>query len=208
MNALAINDQAQQIEQHHAAAHAAADKAIEHAKEAGRLLLEVKAALPHGEFSKWVAERLTVSQRQAQRYMAAAQGKELVRSKTKSDTVSFLTCNEDRSPAKTLAEIFAPEWVPMKGYSYVCATEGGAYWVTESSANPGYFHVSRLYGSEGDDEGGLYDGTRRPVLPVAVEATLKSFALDTPADAPWEVCKGGATERPFGEPEAAKARHW
>ena len=97
MTKLAINDQAQQIEQHHAAAHAAADKAIEHAKEAGRLLLEVKAALPHGEFSKWVAERLTVSQRQAQRYMAAAQGKPLPLRKVaealpapvKNDTVSL-----------------------------------------------------------------------------------------------------------------------
>lgn len=38
----------------HQAAHAAADKAIEHAKEAGRLLIEVKDSLPHGDFTGWV----------------------------------------------------------------------------------------------------------------------------------------------------------
>lgn len=87
---------AAQIQAHHDAAHTAADTAIEHAKEAGRLLLEVKASLPHGAFSKWVADNLTVSQRQAQRYMAAAQGKALsvrqvaaLPEPVKSDTVSL-----------------------------------------------------------------------------------------------------------------------
>lgn len=197
-----ITDQAQQIEAHHAAAHAAADKAIEHAKQAGVLLLEVKASLPHGEFTKWVDVHLTVSQRQAQRYMAAAQGRELVR-KTKSDTVSFLTCNDDKGQSKTLAEIFAPEWVPMKGYSYFCATADGAYWVAESATAPGYFHVSHLYGSDGDDDGGLYDGTRRPIIGVGVEATLKDFGMESPSDSAWELRKGYTLDRPMGEPESS-----
>lgn len=195
MNIIA-DPRAAQIQAHHQAAHAAADKAIEHAKEAGRLLIEVKDSLPHGDFTGWVENHLTVSMRQAQRYMAAAQGRDLVRSKTKSDTVSFLTCSEPKSDSKTLAEIFAPEWVPMKGYGYVCATDTGAYWVIESSDHPGYFHVCRFYG----DDGGIYDGTRRPVAAVAVEATLKSLDLDVPSNSPWDVFKGEAAARPFGEP--------
>lgn len=201
MNIIA-DPRAAQIQAHHQAAHAAADKAIEHAKEAGRLLIEVKDSLPHGDFTGWVENHLTVSMRQAQRYMAAAQGRDLVRSKTKSDTVSFLTCSEPKSDSKTLAEIFAPEWVPMKGYAYVCADPDsrlGSYWVVESSDHPGYFHVSRFHG----DDGGLYDGTRRPVTAVAVEATLKGMAMEAPCDASWDAFRHDGLTRPFGEPEDA-----
>lgn len=52
MNVITTDTRAAQIQAHHDAAHAAADKAIEHAKQAGVLLLEVKASLPHGEFNK------------------------------------------------------------------------------------------------------------------------------------------------------------
>ena len=41
MNIIA-DPRAAQIQAHHQAAHAAADKAIEHAKEAGRLLIEAE----------------------------------------------------------------------------------------------------------------------------------------------------------------------
>lgn len=94
MNHITTDTRAAQIQAHHDAAHNAADKAIEHAKQAGVLLLEVKASLPHGEFTKWVDVHLTVSQRQAQRYIAAAQGKALpvraIAPPVKNDTVSYL----------------------------------------------------------------------------------------------------------------------
>ena len=57
---------------------ASAGEAVEHARKAGELLLEVKNQLPHGQFLQWVKQNITVSLRQAQRYMAAAQGKALV----------------------------------------------------------------------------------------------------------------------------------
>jgi len=63
---------ASEINEHHAIAIAKAGEAVHHAKEAGRLLLEVKAALPHGEFGKWMEQNITVSVRQAQRYIAVA----------------------------------------------------------------------------------------------------------------------------------------
>lgn len=200
-----LSNHAQQIQSHHDAAHAAADSAIAHAKEAGRLLLEVKASLPHGEFTPWIEANLSVGARQAQRYMQAAQGRELVR-KSKSDIVSFLTCSDSsgQSQTKTLAELFAPEWIPMKGYSYVI-NKGDAhtYWVIPSKEHLGFFHISHIYmGPDDSEEKSYYDGTRRPVVGVAVEGALKDFGLDSPADADWEVAKGGEASRPFGEPES------
>lgn len=67
-----------------------AESAVEHAKRAGLLLLKVKQKLPHGLFGEWLDKNSAVSDRQARRYMAAAQGKPLPMRALKSDTVSVL----------------------------------------------------------------------------------------------------------------------
>lgn len=84
------SDIATQINAAHQQAIAHADKAIDFAKQAGDLLLVLKADLRHGEFLPWVENNLDVTPRQAQRYMAAAQGKPLPISAIKYDMVSHL----------------------------------------------------------------------------------------------------------------------
>lgn len=176
------------------AAHADAVKhatsAIDYAKQAGELLLKVKQKLPHGAFGGWLEANVTVSERQARRYMAAAQGKPLPMRTLKSDTVSVLT----DEPPKTLHDYFRPSWIPMKGYTYCCATDTGAYWVVHSKEHPGFFHVSHLT----ED---TYSGTRRPVTGIGVEYMLQGYDLAVPADADWNIRKGYDMSRPFGEPE-------
>lgn len=81
-----IQTYAADINRHHQQAQAHASQAIEHAIEAGRLLLQAKEQLPHGQFLPWLEANCQVSARQAQRYMRAAQGKSLA----KNDTVSYL----------------------------------------------------------------------------------------------------------------------
>jgi hypothetical protein len=83
-------DIATQINAAHQQAIAHADKAIDFAKEAGVLLLDVKAGLSHGEFLPWVRNNLDVTPRQAQRYIATTQGKPKSPSAIKNDTVSHL----------------------------------------------------------------------------------------------------------------------
>ena len=63
------------ITHHHQQACLRAGEAINHAIEAGKLLIAVKQRLPHGEFGNWLEKNIQVTQRQAQRYIAAAQGK-------------------------------------------------------------------------------------------------------------------------------------
>ena len=46
---------------------------IEEAIKAGKRLIEVKAALPHGEFGKWLAAEFGMSERSARNYMSAAE---------------------------------------------------------------------------------------------------------------------------------------
>lgn len=90
MNALSLINCASEINAAHQQAIQHADRAIEFARQAGDLLLKVKADLPHGDFLPWVEANCTVSQRQAQRYMAAAQGKPIPLRAIKNDTVSHL----------------------------------------------------------------------------------------------------------------------
>lgn len=190
-----LDNYADRINEHHEQAHSAAEKAINHAMEAGRLLLEVKAALQHGCFKAWAEDNLTVSLRQAQRYMRVAQGKPNIRTLAtetmevigKSDTVSLLN---DGWPL--------PDWMPTKGVSYSWADEVQAFWVVASDRHDGFFHVSRLY-SSGDDS--FCDCTKRPVRADAVEPTLKHLGCSNPASIDWVSRRGFSLSRPFGEPD-------
>lgn len=78
-----------EINRHHQLARDHADSAVQHAIEAGRLLLHVKTQLMHGEWRAWLAANVDVSERQAQRYMRAVTGRPPSR-RTKNDTVSDL----------------------------------------------------------------------------------------------------------------------
>ncbi len=179
------------INRHHEQACLRAGEAINHAIEAGKLLMRVKARLPHGEFGGWLGRNLDVTDRQARRYMAAAQGKPIpARAIASNRTPVSDLVNE---PPKTLHDYFSPSWIPMKGYTYSCATDDGVFCVAHSKAHPGFFHVSHL-----TEE--TYSGTRRPVAGLTVEYMLQGYGLAVPEDASWEVMKGDM-QRPFGEPE-------
>jgi hypothetical protein len=189
------------INRHHEGALKSANVAINHALEAGKLLLEVKGSLSRGEWLPWLAANVTVSPRQAQRYIAVAQGKPLpVRATAdrygsnaatvtgalppagKNDTVSHLL----ETPARDWTP--RPAFIPLAGHWYWCtgqdgSGEGGMSYVIEpSSAHPGFFFVSHIH--EGGDE---YDCTRRPVGAVWVETNLQMQGLAKPAAATWHI---------------------
>ncbi len=57
------------INEEHRACEVAVGAALTHAMNAGELLVEVKASLPHGAFGPWLAENFTGSDRTARAYM-------------------------------------------------------------------------------------------------------------------------------------------
>lgn len=173
MNEITLTTTASEINREHAMAIAHAGQALDHAKRAGELLLAAKAQLPHGQFSEWVLSNVTVSTRQAQRYMAAAQGKPtplraIMQKETKNDTVSYLP---------------TPLFIPDDGYWYWIAStgEGMDYLIEPSSKNPGYFFVSHING-----DGDTYDCTGRPVPARFVEISLEYFGLTNAANLEWQ----------------------
>lgn len=214
MHAIAL-DTVNEINRLDQLARTAASDAVELARQAGVLLLKVKDQLPHGEFSQWLKANVTVSQRQAQRYMAVAQGKSIsIRALTvKNDTVSLLD-----SPKKTSQD----KWIPEEGYMYFFKDTAGAnYWVTPSIEPAGGYHVCKHYNgerlsskdyflhytilSEIHDEDftcQYYIGTRRPVdVKFGVYSVLHSYGLyDIKGSLLFE-SECDSLHRPFGEPD-------
>lgn len=71
MSALA-SGVAAEITRLHDLAHHHADAAVEHAVQAGRLLLQTRAEVGHGNWLSWLKENVKFTSRTAQRYMNAA----------------------------------------------------------------------------------------------------------------------------------------
>lgn len=96
---------AAEIERHHRLAGEHANAAIEHAVEAGRLLLQVKTQLMHGEWLPWLQANVEVSPRQAQRYIAAFEQRT---KPVKCDIVSHLP--DVTTAALKYQPVKAPRW--------------------------------------------------------------------------------------------------
>ena len=204
---------ASEINGHAEQATAKANEAMHHAIEAGRLLLEVKASLEHGQFGEWLETNVKVSARQAQRYMAAAEGKPTpIRSlSSKYDTVSHLTELPLSSiRTDTFTNWPAPTWTPTPGHWMCATTDDAAWWVVPSLEHPGFFHISKFYQdatAEPDpnqpdwDGASLYAGTKRPARADVVEAMLQHFGMKEPVNAEWSSREKPGLSRPFGEPE-------
>jgi hypothetical protein len=76
----------------HQAAHLAAQTALRDAAECGRLLIEAKALVGHGNWLPWLEQNTTVSARQSQKYMRVAQRWDELEAKTNQS--SHLTLSE------------------------------------------------------------------------------------------------------------------
>ena len=166
---------ADQINSHAEQATSKAGEAVQHAIEAGKLLIEVKASLAHGQFGAWLESNVTVTARQARRYIAAAEGKPSpIRaiSAIKSDTVSVLA--HDDAEAK-------PTWEPIPGHQMMATQGGVTYWVTESLEHRGYFHFTKMFYT------GATEFTAKPCSSVAVEMFLEHFGLKDPAQQAWTI---------------------
>lgn len=172
-------DLAADINRFHELACLRAEEAIDHAKQAGLLLLEAKAALKHGEWLPWLQQNIFVSARQVQRYMQVAQGRALpLRSLVKSDKVSHLEVDAPRSFAGSPDPA---DFVPDAGYCYAVALpDTTVYAVEPSFKHPGFFFVSKM-----DAATDMVEHTRRPVGAAWVETTLRYYGLNHPAATEW-----------------------
>jgi hypothetical protein len=82
---------AAEIKSHHQACLGAGNDALQHAKEAGDLLADLKRrkVVPHGQWSEWVQQACGFSVRSAQRYMQIAENWPKIQEAAKAPRVAF-----------------------------------------------------------------------------------------------------------------------
>lgn len=94
------------INREHQACETTYQHALAHAFEAGRLLLEVKAELRHGEWLPWLQDNVEFSEKQAQRYMQLASHRAELEAANP-------TCVSDLGVAAALKQIAKPRETPV-----------------------------------------------------------------------------------------------
>lgn len=212
---------AAEINQLHEQAFAKAAEAVDFARKAGELLLEVKDHLKHGQFQNWIEAHCSFSVRQSQRYMNAALGKNKPTEGLflKNDTTSHL----EKCSKRSLGIWKDGKWIPERGCVYLFKDDlGSTYWVMPSENDPPQFHICKHYSGKrmptkdmywrytvcGDIDDPdfthqFYVGTRIPLLGESgVAGVLETYGLK---DIKQSLLIGKPTkdrfQRPIGEPE-------
>lgn len=163
-----------EIQTLHSSAQSNARMAVHDAISAGKLLLNLKGRLPHGQFLPYLKKNLNVSIRQCQRYMAAAEGRvplNLSDLTPKCDTVSYYP----------EGEIF----LPIPGRVYMLPNNSGddiLALVECAKGYPDYFFVT-VYG---DADSSASKSTERPLESILVHICLEEFGLQAPKKQKWK----------------------
>ena len=182
---------ASEINHHHQLACLRAGEAVSHAVEAGKLLLAVKATLPHGEFGDWLQSNIRVTPRQAQRYMAAAQGKPTpVRALASNTTpVSFLEVNDGEA---IHIERVLGNWQDLA-------------MIFPHADAPGFFHYAFITGKVG--ENGSCSYTKRAVNAKTITTMVnRDMSMPKLNELDIErVVHPGYSKNPFAEDDFASA---
>ncbi|MBU3582023.1 DUF3102 domain-containing protein [Polynucleobacter sp. AP-Capit-er-40B-B4] len=192
---------ATQINQLHEKATRSAEDAIGYAKEAGMHLSTVKKSLTHGQFGSWVKENLAVTQRQAQRYIAAYKAKKPeINTLPKSDVMS------DFEKEYFHERLHNPQWIPEEDTWYCAGLDTGGFWIVPDSKFTNAFHISKFSAPPGIDTSRtdiewdlLYSCTKHSVDADKVECTLVFYGLMNPRDVIWNIKKAPGQSLPFGQ---------
>jgi hypothetical protein len=165
------------INHHHGIAITQAKVALEHAKAAGKLLLEVKDSLPTGQLGDWLEANVSVPLKQAQHYISAAEGTPVpIRQLSwECDALSPVTETSERRE-------FRPSFIPLMGFSYLYLLEKKCFYLIESARSFPGFHFVCTWETRGKRE---FSYLRGPIQAIAVEFMLQKLKLQDPAATDW-----------------------
>ena len=176
----------------HRAAADAAQSALLHAREAGRLLVEAKAAVGHGKWTGWLRDNVEFSERTARGYMHIAERWPELENRQRVADLSL------RSALKLLAEPTnqtPPAYLPEPGHLVEGTAPGPVGTTLRAVINPstrdGYFHVTVWV--DLPDKSSNVSGTRLPVSADGVLITLENEGFPI-ASATWEAQKAEPAE--------------
>lgn len=149
------------IRQEHHLAEQHAMQAVNHAMEAGRLLIEAKALCSHGQWLPWLADNFEGSARTAQAYMRLYENRDALANTQSSAHLSIdgalklLAEPKEAEPAtKNDTVSHLPGWLPKGGDVALCVLN----WIDTDMPSefvevqqvahaPGYYYIACLIGS-------------------------------------------------------------
>ena len=196
-----ITNKVNEINALHKLAMHSAQEAVTYANKIGKLLLDAKVEIPHGQFLKWIENNLLISPRQAQRYILSASGKDLKLSDfgTKNDKMSHLHLSQPDD------RVMNPAWIPSAGYWFKCIDQNQLYVIAPDRICSGDFHITKFQLNEGSTLDKLeidcdkeMHWTRQPVMASKVELMLHIFGLNYPEERNWKVLKREGIDSPVG----------
>jgi hypothetical protein len=189
---------ARQINQEHEGCEQSLRAGLQHALNAGKLLLEAKRKVGHGGWGDWLKANVTFSDRTARGYMKVAREvptleeskrqrvavlplrdalKELARVPAAEAAVSLSEAGaENLDMLQSLSEMGYPpdpSLVPKAGHCLWFITPGRHLWI-EPSDDPSYFYVTLHHFSEDEDKD-FSRSTRSPVLAEAIPCYVEHF---------------------------------
>lgn len=198
-----LTNKVNEINNLHQLAINSANEAVGYANQLGRLLTDIKIQIPHGSFTKWIEENLTISPRQAQRYMAVASGKDLNISKLgyKNDTLSVLS-NE-----QLFQKYEKPNWIPEIGCWHTAYFNKAGFWIVPYVNDENFFFITQFTKTDDphkaiDSECDIiFNGSIEPIHYLSVDVSLHFYGMDYPEKIKWKTYKKDGLSRPFGELE-------
>jgi hypothetical protein len=182
---LGLADLAQRINDAHEQVVDSARTTLERAIACGKLLLEAKELVPHGEWAAWIENNFRGSARSSQAYMRVANGLPQLESAVTADlsldqALKLLSEPKAETTLAVLADhkpIQDKKVIPAPGmrliFDHDRGPDGHDYVAVEPSEHEHYFYVTRIQLPAG--EGGIAEGLKKPIFCSFVDFTIDSM---------------------------------
>ena len=197
---------AERINTAHRAASDAAQSALLHAREAGRLLVEAKATVGHGKWTGWLRDNVEFSERTARGYMRIAERWPELENRQRVAGLSLRSALKllagPGSQVSIQATAYLPEpddeqpelgpWIPPEGHLAIgiLPLPGGAklpVWIVPSVNYPGHYYYTVLMDAPGKDSS-VAEGGAKPVRPDWVARFLDVSHVALSRVPSWTYC--------------------
>ncbi len=200
-----LTNLAARINAEHASAEAALNAGLQHALEAGRLLIEAKAQVAHGEWAGWLQDNFDGSDRTARAYMQVTKRWPEIEAKRGTSAVLSLdqatkllaqpsVKTESKPTARQVFPFGLPELSPGKVFR-ACGNKADLVEITPVADHLGYYRVAHFRNLDSIDASDMvYDRRGVKYTPELLATAIHSLGFHPTTK--WS-SEGASSEDPW-----------